>query len=187
MFDFTRADFEEWAMPVFERLQRPLDEALEAAAMGKNEIDEVVIVGGSTRIPWVRDWLKEYFEKDELCETVDADEGVAYGAALLAGTLSPNPIEPPIIQVTMPISLGIEIPGDKHDVLIAAGMAIPCSVEKEYMTLKDNQTAFKIRVLEGNSLKASECGVLAKAKVPGIPKDKKYKQRIKITMSVDVD
>ena len=83
----TRDEFEEAASEVFERLLEPLQAALDEAEMTAEEIDDVVIVGGSTRIPKVKQMLKEFFSKEELFETLDADEGVAYGAAVMAGQL----------------------------------------------------------------------------------------------------
>ena len=86
--EISRDDFETAAQPVFARLEQPLNDVIEEAQMSREEIDEVVIVGGSTRIPWVKQWLKNYFEIDRLHETLNADEGVAYGAAIMAGILS---------------------------------------------------------------------------------------------------
>mmetsp|Transcript_35066 Transcript_35066/g.46151 ORF Transcript_35066/g.46151 Transcript_35066/m.46151 type:complete len:374 (+) Transcript_35066:419-1540(+) len=98
-FSLTRADFEEWASSVFDRLIKPVEDALKDASMSKSEIDKVVIIGGSTRIPYVKEMLKLYFDIDELCETVNPDEGVAYGAALLAGILMPRPVPEPVDPV----------------------------------------------------------------------------------------
>ena len=86
--EINRDDFETAAQSIFERLEQPLNDVLDDAQMSRDEIDEVVIVGGSTRIPWIKQWLKEYFEIDSLHETLNADEGVAYGAAIMAGILS---------------------------------------------------------------------------------------------------
>lgn len=91
-FDFeleiTRYDYEEAAEEVLARLEGPIREALKDAEMEIAEIDQVVVVGGSTRTPWVRQWLKDFFDTDHLYDTVNADEGVAYGATVMAGILS---------------------------------------------------------------------------------------------------
>ena len=86
--EINRTDYEEAAQEVFARLQEPVEKALEDAQMSKDEIDEIVIVGGSTRTPWVRQWLKDYFMVDDLNEGLNADEGVAYGAAIMAGIIA---------------------------------------------------------------------------------------------------
>ena len=86
--EISRTDFEEAAQSVFARLEQPLVEVLEDAQMKADEVDEIVIVGGSTRTPWIKQWLKDYFKFDRLHEALNADEGVAYGAALMAGILA---------------------------------------------------------------------------------------------------
>ena len=138
---------------------------------------------------------------------MDPDEGIAYGAALLAGTLAPKPPksessshsgddvdpgksdssenEPPIINDCIPINIGLEIPGNKMDVFLKTGMSVPCAVEKNYMTLADNQHKFKMRVIEGNSQFASECQLLQKFSARNIKPDRKYRERITVTMKVD--
>ena len=86
--EISRTDFEEAAQSVFARLEQPLVEVLEDAQMKADEVDEIVIVGGSTRTPWIKQWLKDYFKFDRLHEALNVDEGVAYGAALMAGILA---------------------------------------------------------------------------------------------------
>ena len=85
--EIQRADYEEAASQIFARLEAPILKALTDADLDKHEVDEVILVGGSTRIPYVREWLKSYFSKDELTEKINPDEGVAYGAAMMAGIL----------------------------------------------------------------------------------------------------
>ena len=121
--------------------------------MEKEEIESVLIVGGSTRIPKVREMLKEFFSIEELDETINADEGVAYGAAKMAAQLTGQIAadEQVIVCDVIPQSLGIELANDEVDVIIKATMSFPLEKTEEYETLKDDQTKMKINLRQGDS------------------------------------
>ena len=151
-----RDKLEELAEDIFERLEAPVDNALEEASMGKDEIDIILLVGGSTRIPRVQQWLKEYFEDEDgekINTDVNPDEAVAEGATIMAGILSDQITaagddEPdnenvggfvkPIVSDVQPLSIGIELAGNKVSKLIKAHSTIPCEAIKTYVTSQDN-------------------------------------------------
>ncbi|PNX69897.1 heat shock protein, partial [Trifolium pratense] len=131
-------------------------------------IDDVVLVGGSSRIPKVQQLLHEFFEGKELCSSINPDEAVAYGAAVQAALLSEDVNNVPnlVLQDVTPLSLGKAVVGDVMSVVIPRNTSIPVKITKEYITIKDNQSPVAIRVYEGERMIASENNLLGLFNLP---------------------
>lgn len=136
----TRDEFEDGAHGIFENIIKPVEDALELAVMAKDEIDHVILMGGSTRIPWVKNWLMEYFGKNEneLRTEVNVDEGVAIGATIMAANLAGQIDSLVVVSDVLPMSIGIEKIGNRVTELIKRGSTIPCEGQTTFKTTKDN-------------------------------------------------
>ena len=148
LLNIQRSQFERICAPIFERLKKPLIKVLQDAQISRDEIDEVILVGGSTRIPWVKSWLEEYFGKQPNVG-LNADEGVAHGATIMAGILS-GVVDPnntlTLLDVT-PLSLGVECKDDHNSVIIKRNTAIPCQKTERYQTAFDYQDVVSVNVM----------------------------------------
>ncbi|GAU17819.1 hypothetical protein TSUD_172080 [Trifolium subterraneum] len=164
--DFTlsvsRAKFEQLNMDLFEKCLETVKSCFSDAKMDKSSIDDVVLVGGSSRIPKVQQLLKEFFEGKELYSSINPDEAVAYGAAIQAALLSEDVKNVPnlVLQDVTPLSLGMDVIGDVMDVVIPKNTPIPVKKTKQYATVKDNQSVVSIMVYEGERKTASENNLL---------------------------
>jgi molecular chaperone DnaK len=165
----TRADFEKWIEPIVARTMEPVRHALADAKLAPVEIDEVVLVGGSTRIPLVRRTVGEYFERPPHCE-LDPDEVVALGAAVQANILEGGVKTMLLLDVT-PLSLGIETMGGVVAKIIPRNSTIPASAQELFTTGVENQTAIDVHILQGERELAKDCRSLARfqLKVPPGP------------------
>ncbi|XP_027349485.1 probable mediator of RNA polymerase II transcription subunit 37c [Abrus precatorius] len=158
----SRARFEELNMDLFRKCMDTVEKCLNDAEMDKSKIHEVVLVGGSSRIPKVQQLLQDFFNGKDLCKGINPDEAVAYGAAVQAAMLGeginflPNLV---LIDVT-PLSLGTSIKGDLMDVVIPRNTTIPTKKEKVYVTDVDNQSSVVIDVYEGERTRASDNNLL---------------------------
>lgn len=155
----------------YDRLKKPLDEALEQAAFEAHDIHEIVLMGGSSRLPYVRNWLAEYFGKDvsELENRVSEDEGVAIGATMMAAVLTgqkPNLI----VSDVLPRSLGIQLMLNRFEVVIDSNTTIPFETSKVFMTNRDDQEMLQFVVRQGVSKRASENDFVGKFTLSEIPK-----------------
>ncbi|KAK2416940.1 heat shock cognate 70 kDa protein [Trifolium repens] len=158
----TRAKFEQLNMDLFEKCLAIVNICFTDAKMDKKTIDDVVLVGGSSRIPKVRQLLQEFFEGKDLYSSIHPDEAVAYGAAVQAALLSGGIKNVPnlVLQDVTPLSLGIETIGDVMDVVIPRNTSVPVKKTKEYITSEDDQSYASIRVFEGERMIASENNLL---------------------------
>ncbi|XP_058728029.1 heat shock cognate 70 kDa protein-like [Vicia villosa] len=167
----NRAKFEEMNMDLFNECMKTVESCLTDAKMDKGRVDDVVLVGGSSRIPKVQQLLQDFFKGKELCMSINPDEAVAYGAAVQAALLSEGVTNVPklVLQDVTPLSLGTSLIGDIMNVVIPKNTCIPVNKTKVYGTSVDNQTSTLIKVYEGERTKASDNNLLGYFILHGIP------------------
>ncbi|AES98302.1 putative Heat shock protein 70 family [Medicago truncatula] len=167
----TRAKFEEINMDLFNECLKTVERCLTDANMDKRAVHDVVLVGGSSRIPKVQQLLQEFFGGKELCKSINPDEAVAYGAAVQAALLSEGFKKVPklVLQDVTPLSLGIQVIGDIMSVIIPRNTSIPTKITKGFITDYDNQVCVGIYVYEGERAKASDNNLLGSFDLNGLP------------------
>jgi len=183
--EFTRDEFNKLAMPLFERLIPPCRAALTDAGMTPSNVDTVLLVGGSTRIPKVREMVAEFFGKEPR-KDINPDEVVAMGAAIQAGVAKGAIREVLLLDVT-PLSLGIEVADDVFSVLIPRNSNIPTSAVKKFTTVVDNQKNVFVHVLQGERKRASQNRSLAHFRLTGITPAPKDIPEIEVKFSIDAN
>ncbi|XP_047983774.1 heat shock 70 kDa protein 18-like [Salvia hispanica] len=185
----TRAKFNELNMDLFNKCMELVEKCLSDAKMKRRSVDEVVLVGGSSRIPKVQELLKEIFNGKEACKTINPDEAVAYGAAVLAAKLngeSNEKVQNVVLSDVTPLSLGIECNGDVMKVIIPRNTPIPTRKErKHFQTTYDNQTRVKLGVYEGERNKATDNNLLGEFILQGIPAAPRGVAKFNVCFDVD--
>jgi len=181
----TRARFEQLVDAILKRLVHPLEQALKDAGVDAKKIDEVVLVGGSTRIPKVQEIVKSYFGKDPN-KSVNPDEVVAIGAAVQAGVLSGEKTDILLLDVT-PLSLGIETLGGVSTKLIERNTTIPTRKSEIFSTASDNQTSVEVHVLQGERPMAADNRTLGKFHLIGIPPAPRGMPQIEVAFDIDAN
>jgi len=181
----TRAKFEELSADLIERCKKPMEQALADAKLSKGEIDEVVLVGGSTRIPRVQELVKEYTGK-EPNQSVNPDEVVAVGAAVQAGVLAGEVKDIVLLDVT-PLTLGIETMGGVMTSLVPRNTTIPVSKSQVFSTAEDGQTAVDVHVLQGERPMARDNKSLGMFRLDGIPSAPRGIPQIEVTFDIDAN
>lgn len=188
--NMTRAKFEDLCSDLFQKCLVPVSDALMAAKLDKNSINEVILVGGSTRIPKVQQLLKDFFNGKELCQSVNPDEAVAYGAAVQAAIMTGKDKEAlnniVLVDVT-PLSLGVETAGGIMQKIIPRGTTIPNKKSMVFSTYADNQPACTIQVYEGERAKTKDNNCLGKFNLEGIPPMRRGEPQIEITYDIDAN
>jgi molecular chaperone DnaK len=167
VMQFTRQDFEELIRPIVQRTMEPVKRALADAKLAPTDIEEVVLVGGSTRIPLVRKTVGDYFQRAPHCE-LDPDEVVALGAAVQANILETGVTDMLLLDVT-PLSLGIETMGGVVAKIIPRNSTIPASAQELFTTGVENQTGIDVHVLQGERELAKDCRSLARFQLKVAP------------------
>jgi molecular chaperone DnaK len=181
----SRSKFEQLAHDLIQRTLKPCEDALKDAGLSKNDIDEVILVGGSTRIPAIQQAVEEFFGKKPN-KGVNPDEVVAIGAAIQGGVLSGDVKDVLLLDVT-PLSLGIEVMNNMYDVVIEANSTIPTKKSKIYSTAADNQPSVEIHILQGERPMARDNRPIGRFILDGIPPAPRGVPQIEVTFDIDAN
>lgn len=181
----TRAKFEQLSADLIKRTLVPCEEALKDAKLSKSDIDEVILVGGSIRIPAVQQAVEDFFGKKPN-KSVNPDEVVALGASIQGGVLSGDVKDVLLLDVT-PLSLGIETMGNVFDVVIESNSTIPTKKAKTYSTAADNQPSVEIHILQGERPMAKDNRSVGRFILDGIPPSPRGLPQIEVTFDIDAN
>ncbi len=184
--EISRAQFEELAKDLIENTINPVTQALKDADLKANQIDHIILVGGSTRIPAVQQGIKKFFGNKEAEKSVNPDEAVALGAAIQGGVLS-GQVNDVLLLDVIPLSLGIETVGEVFTKIIERNTTIPTSKSQTFSTATDGQTSVEVHVLQGERAMARDNKSLGKFLMTGIPPARRGLPQIEVSFEIDVN